>query len=30
MVFDKVLTEAILRTTSDAIIASDQNGEIHF
>jgi PAS domain S-box-containing protein len=30
MVFDKILTEAILSTTSDAIIASDQNGVIHF
>ncbi|BFG79963.1 PAS domain S-box protein [Paraburkholderia terrae] len=30
MVFDRVLTQAILSTTSDAIIASDQDGVIHF
>jgi PAS domain S-box-containing protein len=30
MVFDKLLTRAILDTASDAIIASDQDGVIHF
>ena len=30
MVFDKLLTQAILGTASDAIIASDQDGVIHF
>lgn len=30
MVFDKILTEAILGTASEAIIATDQDGAIHF
>jgi PAS domain S-box-containing protein len=30
MLFDKLLTQAILGTASDAIIASDQDGVIHF
>jgi PAS domain S-box-containing protein len=30
MVFDKLLTQAILGTGSEAIIASDQDGVIHF
>lgn len=30
MVFDKILTQAILGTASEAIIATDQDGVIHF
>lgn len=30
MIFDKILTRAILGTGSEAIIASDQDGVIHF